>query len=148
MAEEGKQVIRTRLGEREIALDSVIDFPRGLIGFEQHRRFVLLPLGGESPFLLLQSVTDPTLGLLVADPYPFVPDYEISLSSSEERLLSATEREKLAVLVTVTIPRNAPKKTTLNLSGPIVMNTETRLGLQIPQVDLAHPAKFPLVDGA
>ncbi|MBU1248305.1 MAG: flagellar assembly protein FliW [Proteobacteria bacterium] len=147
MAEEGKRVIRTRLGEREISEEGIIRFPRGLIGYEDKREFVLIQMADDSPFLLLQSLDDPALGLLVADPYPFLADYQVKLEEIEERLLGAKRPEDIAVLVTVTIPKNEPQKTTLNLTGPIVMNTEARIGLQVPQVDATYPPRFRLVDG-
>jgi len=56
----------TKLGEREISPDGIIYFPRGLIGLEDKREFALLSVKSEnSPFLLLQCVTDHGLGLLV-----------------------------------------------------------------------------------
>ena len=77
MAREEKRLILTRVGEREIAEETIITFPKGLIGFENHREFVLLPVGEDSPFLLLQSLDDPRLGFLVADPYPFLEGYQV-----------------------------------------------------------------------
>ena len=38
-----------------------------------------------------------------------------------------------AVLVTVSIPAGAPEQAALNLTGPIVINYEARVGLQVPQ---------------
>ncbi|HWR04758.1 MAG TPA: flagellar assembly protein FliW, partial [Humidesulfovibrio sp.] len=61
-----KIVIQTKLGEREVARESVLYFPHGLIGLDDKREFVLIPVRENSPFLLLQCVTDPGLGLLVA----------------------------------------------------------------------------------
>jgi flagellar assembly factor FliW len=49
------------------------------------------------------------------------------------------------VLVTVTIPRNMPSETTLNLSGPIILNTKAHLGLQAPQMDSKLPTHYRLV---
>lgn len=141
-----KIVIRTKLGEREIARDSIIYFPHGLIGLDDKREFVLLQVRENSPFLLLQCVTDPGLGLLVADPYPFLPDYNVKLEAPEKKILQVENIRQIAVLVTVTIPRDCPQETTLNLSGPIIMNTKARLGLQAPQMDAKHPTHFRLVD--
>ena len=64
MAGRSKKItIRTKLGEREIARDSIIYFPHGLIGLDDKREFVLLQVRENSPFLLLQCVTDAGLGL-------------------------------------------------------------------------------------
>jgi flagellar assembly factor FliW len=53
---------------------------------------------------------------------------------------------QLAVLVTVTIPQDKPEDTTLNLSGPILVNTEERVGLQAPQIESGYPAWYRLSD--
>jgi flagellar assembly factor FliW len=147
MAAQGKRVIRTRLGEREIAEDSIVRFPHGLIGFEDKREFVLLQVNDSSPFLLLQSIEDPGLGLLVADPMAFIEDFGVRLDGAEKKILGITGDEELAVLTTVSIPRNEPEKTTLNLSGPIVINTAARVGIQSPQTDSAYPPHVYLAGG-
>ncbi|MDO9083045.1 MAG: flagellar assembly protein FliW [Humidesulfovibrio sp.] len=141
-----KLVIRTKLGEREIARDSIIYFPHGLIGLDDKREFVLIQVRENSPFLLLQCITDPGLGLLVADPYPFLPDYNVKLEQPEKKILRVQSIRQIAVLVTVTIPKDHPEETTLNLSGPIILNTKARLGLQAPQVDAKHSTHYRLVE--
>ena len=133
----------TRLGEREIRSDAIIYFPRGLIGLEDKRDFVLLSVKeDESPFLLLQCTTDPGLGLLVADPYSFIDDYDVKLENPDRKTLKLESVKQLAVLVTVTIPQNKPEDTTLNLQGPIVLNTQARIGLQVPQTDAGYPTHY------
>jgi len=139
-------VIRTKLGEREIARDSIIYFPHGLIGLDDKREFVLIPVRENSPFLLLQCVSDPGLGLIVADPFPFLPDYDVKLEQAEKKILRVESLRQIAVLVTVTIPKSRPEDTTFNLSGPIILNTKARLGLQAPQLDAKHPTHYRLAD--
>jgi len=141
-----KFVIRTKLGEREIARDSIIYFPHGLIGLDDKREFVLIPVRENSPFLLLQCVSDPGLGLIVADPFPFLPDYDVKLEQAEKKILRVESLRQIAVLVTVTIPKSRPEDTTFNLSGPIILNTKARLGLQAPQLDAKHPTHYRLAD--
>lgn len=142
MAKERKKIIRTRIGEREITEEGIIYFSRGLIGFDDKRDFALIQLNETSPFLLLQSLEDPGLGLLVADPYSFMDDYEVRLSEAEKRILRVENARQLAVLVTVTIPPGRPDETTLNLGGPIVINSEAKRGMQVPQVDSKYPTHF------
>ena len=137
----------TRLGEREISPDGIVYFPRGLIGLEDKREFALLSVKeNDSPFLLLQCVTDPGLGLLVADPYSFVESYDVKLEKLDRKALKIDNIKQLAVLVTVTIPPSKPEETTLNLQGPIVINTEARVGLQIPQTDTEYETHYSLVN--
>ena len=134
MARNKEIEIDTRLGRRCIDADKVIHFPRGLAGFENERDFILLQIRPDAPLLILQSVTTPVVGLLVADPYSFFDkSYAPQVSDAEKQLLSIESLEQAALLVTVSIPAGAPEKAVLNLTGPIVINFEGRVGLQIPQ---------------
>ncbi len=147
MAKERKKKIITKLGEREISSDGIIYFPHGLIGLEDKREFALLSVkNDDSPFLLLQCVTDPGLGLLVADPYSFIEDYDVKIENSDKKVLKIKNIRQIAVLVTVTIPKSKPEDTTLNLQGPIVINTEARIGLQVPQTEAGYPTHFHPID--
>ncbi|QLA16856.1 flagellar assembly protein FliW [Desulfolutivibrio sulfoxidireducens] len=142
MAQENERVIQSRVGEISVPLERVIRFPRGLIGFENHKDFTLIHLREDSPFHVLQSMESATLGLLVADPYTFMAEYEVVVGEADRRLLGIEDRKEVSVFVTVTIPVGRPDLTTLNLSGPLVINTQARLGLQIPQTDSKYPSHF------
>ena len=144
MARKKEQVIKSRLGERVVDMDKVLFFPRGLIGLEQHREFILLQIRDDSPFLVLQSLSNARVGLLVADPYSFTKDYEVNLSEAERRILRLTNVRQAAVLVTVTIPPGEPEKTALNLTGPILVNYQEHIGLQVPQPDSEYPSHLYL----
>ena len=76
---------QTRLGMLDIDPSKELFFPRGLMGFEEHHRFTLLKIRGEAPFLILQSLDDPKLGLLVGDPYAFLPEYRIRIGMRNRR---------------------------------------------------------------
>lgn len=134
--------VQTRLGEQTIDTDKVIRFPRGLVGYEHCQKFTLLQLRPDSPFLVLQSMDTPELGLLVADPYTFLSDYTIRVGSAEQTLLRVTDISQVAVLVTVTIPHGRPERTAINLTGPILINHESRVGLQVPQSESEFPAQM------
>jgi flagellar assembly factor FliW len=131
--------IETRLGRRDVSADKVILFPRGLIGFEGQREFTLLQIQENAPLLLLQSMETPTLGLLVADPYVFIPEYNLTVGDTEQELLRAKNVDDIAVLVTASIPPGKPEDAVLNLLGPILINHSLRLGLQAPQFEGAGP---------
>jgi len=135
-------VIQTRLGKLPVDMRRVIYFPRGLIGFEDTKEFALLQLKEGSPFLLLQSLTMSELGLLVADPFAFLPDYEVKIGNAEQKILRLENIRQVAVLVTASIPQGRPEQAALNLTGPILLNYASRIGLQIPQVDSKYPARI------
>ena len=137
-----EEKVQTRLGSLAVDMARVIRFPRGLIGFEDCKRFTLLQLRDNSPFLILQSLSRPELGLMVADPFSFLTDYNVKIGSAEQKILKLDNIRQLAVLVTVTIPKGRPEVTALNLMGPILVNHEARIGLQVPQVDTKYPSRF------
>ncbi|CAK7049260.1 MAG: Flagellar assembly factor FliW [Desulfovibrio sp.] len=136
--------IDTRLGRQEVDLSKVIHFPRGIIGYEDRKEFTLLQIRPDAPFLVLQCMEDPSLGLLVADPYGFMPEYTIKVGDAEQKLLKIMKREELAVLVTVAIPPGRPEQTVLSLTGPILINHAEKIGIQAPQTDLKGPTKLLL----
>lgn len=125
--------IETRLGKRTIDPEKIVHFPRGLAGFENEHDFTLLELRPDAPLLILQSMTRPEVGLLVADPYSFLSSYPVMVGEAEQQLLKIDKTDDAAILVTVSIPAGQPENAMLNLTGPIVINYQSHIGLQIPQ---------------
>jgi len=134
-------IIDSRLGRREVMLDKVIHFPRGLIGFENLREFTLMQIRENAPLLFLQSLENARLGLLVADPFAFIPKYSLAVGDAEQEVLRAQTPEDISVLVTASIPPGKPEQTALNLLGPILINHQARIGLQAPQTGKGGPTK-------
>ncbi len=136
--------ILTRLGERVVDQSRIITFPKGLIGFENRREFALLQIRDDSPFMLLQCLKDSKLGLVVTDPFAFLEDYELQIGETEQKILRIESIRQLAILVTVTIPQGRPDEAVLNLTGPICVNSKSRIGLQVPQTDPRFPGHYRL----
>ena len=141
-----RQTINSRIGPLVVSADKTIRFPRGLIGFESLRDFALVEFKPGTPFHFLQSMEMPGMGMMLADPFSFLPDYQIRLAAVEECLLKVKSIRDLVILVSVTVPKGDPMGSTLNLTGPICVNVQERLGLQSPQVDLGFPAHVLLRD--
>ena len=139
-----RHTINSRIGPISVSVDKTIRFPRGIIGFENLREFALVEFKPGSPFHFLQSMEMPGMGMMLADPFSFLPGYEIRLASVEERILKVKSVRDLVILVSVTVPKGNPEGSTLNLTGPICVNVQERLGLQSPQTDLALPSRILL----
>ncbi len=139
-----RKTINSRIGPLVVSTDKTIRFPRGLIGFESLRDFALVEFKPGTPFHFLQSLELPSMGMMLADPFSFLPGYEIRLSSAEERILKVHSIRDLFILVSVTVPKGDPEGSTLNLTGPICVNVQERLGLQSPQVELGFPSRILL----
>ena len=141
-----RQTINSRIGQLVISSDKTIRFPRGIVGFESLREFALVEFKPGTPFHFLQSLEMPSMGMMLADPFSFLPNYEIRLAAAEERILRVRNIRDLVILVSVTVPKGDPQGSTLNLTGPICVNVQERLGLQAPQVDLPFPSRVLLRD--
>lgn len=141
-----RQTINSRIGQLVISADKTIRFPRGIIGFEPLREFALVEFKPGTPFHFLQSLEMPSMGMMLADPFSFLPNYEIRLAAAEERILKVRSIRDLVILVSVTVPKGDPQASTLNLTGPICVNVQQRLGLQSPQVELGFPSQVLLRD--
>lgn len=138
--------IPSKIGRMEISRERIIHFPRGLVGYPQARKFVLVQLKGNSTFLLLQSVDNHQLGLFVVEPFGFVPDYQVQVGNTEEKILRVRTLDELTILVSVSIPPGKPEQTALNLAGPIFVNTREKIGLQIPQLLMGKPGQVYVRD--
>jgi len=118
----------TRFGAVEILEEDILQFPQGLIGMEECRRWVLLA-DAENPALgWLQSTERSDLALAVVSPRRFVPDYQVRVSSREVRALRLNDAQAAQVLVVVS---KADDGLAVNLKAPIVVCLENHTGRQI-----------------
>jgi flagellar assembly factor FliW len=139
----------TRFGDIEITDEDIVNFPEGLIGFPNSRRYVLLSAKPGSPFRWLQSLDEPALAFLCTDPAHYLPEYTPTISERHARDLKMTEDTARILLCTAAIPKGRPEDMTLNLAGPIVINAEVRQGRQIVLEDGAYTIRhrvFPQAD--
>jgi flagellar assembly factor FliW len=137
------RVPTSRFGEVEIAADTVLTFPQGLVGMPQLRRFALID--GRGPFRWMQSLDDPDATFVVIDSDEVVSDYEIHPATEELRLvMEPDEPVALCALLVVTVPRDEPERITANLMAPLLVNPERRLGVQAVLTD-RYPVRHPLV---
>jgi len=118
-------------GEIEIDEKNIIHFPEGILGFEEEKQFVMIKDEDEqNPFQWLQSVQNPELAFVIINPFFVFPDYDIVLSKSVQEKLKIEDEKDVAVYSIVVVPEDIEKMTT-NLSGPIVINAEKKLGKQV-----------------
>lgn len=120
-----------RFGALEVEPSKIIEFPHGLPGFEDIRRFTLLhpdDAAGESPnYFILQSVDDPAVAFHIADPAHFGFNYEITLSDEDAAMINLADPATASVVVMLV---NEGGGVRANLNAPLVLNLEARLGVQ------------------
>jgi len=115
-------------GEMQYEENNIITFNKGIPGFNELKKFILLDLQEYEPFKLLQSLEDDEISLIVTSPYEFFKEYEIKLSEETIKNLKIDSPEQVMILTTVTLNSDV-KKITTNLQGPIVINTSNNFGV-------------------
>lgn len=131
----------TRFGEIDVPDDSLITFPEGVIGFKEARGFVIFDCGDQGIFKWLQSTDIPELAFVICEASLIVPSYQIIIGSKEQDLLKLAKPDDAAVCLILVIPED-PQETTANLLGPIVMNSESRLGMQLVLVNPGYSTRY------
>jgi len=113
--------------------DSVIDFPAGLPGFEQRRRFVALQFPDTAPLVFLQSLEDPGLCFVTLPVRAVDPDYRLQVSAEDRELVGLPAVRPLRIgedviaLAVTSIRESGP---TANLLAPVVVNLKNRRAVQ------------------
>ena len=138
----------TRFATIEYQHEDVVTFPEGLIGFPEYHRYVLVCTKDGSPFRWLQSVEEPALAFLVADPEHYVPDYAPEMPASAVKSLGLTDMTVRIVFATASIPVGNPDGLSLNLAAPIVINAESRVALQVVVEDPAYTMRYKVFQKA
>ena len=120
----------TRFGEIEVPEECIIRFVEGLPGFADETQFALFPYEPESAFSIMQSIQNPDLTFLLADPYRFFNDYMFEL---DDRMASewGFSADNPPHVYTVATMRDTLEQMTVNLLAPIVINWEKRIGAQL-----------------
>lgn len=122
------EVQTTRFGMVEIAEERVINFPKGLLGFQSCTKFCLLQPADDACFFWLQSLEDPELAFVVTDPSLFVPEYSVPIRNEQSEDLRLRSLDDAQVFVIV---NKIGDTLTGNLQGPLVVNTVDRIGEQL-----------------
>ena len=127
-------LVKTRyFGEVELDDDKILTFDRGIIGFEQLRRFTLIynnENGSDTAITWLQSVEEPSMALPVINPNSVLTDYNPEVEDSLLASLGELGPDNTCVFVTLTVPSDITKMTT-NLKAPIIINADTKKGIQV-----------------
>ncbi|MFQ5671878.1 MAG: flagellar assembly protein FliW [Nitrospinales bacterium] len=121
----------TRLGDFDLQKNEVLRFAGGLYGFEQEKRFAVLPFNREieSPLEWMQSLQNPDLAFVITDPHLFIADYKVSFLDHEKADIELQPDEPCLVRVIVNIP-SVYTEMTANLVAPIAINSAKNLAKQ------------------
>ena len=138
--------VETRLfGEIDIAEDKIITLGKGLIGYPDMKRFTLIfDEEKQGRIMWLQSLDEPQFAMPVVDPMGICDDYNPTVNDELLSPLGQITDDDIFVLVTIRVPSDITKMT-INLKGPIIINTDNLLGEQIIVEDDVQ-TRFPIYD--
>ena len=135
----------TRFGNVEIDDDRVINFSSGLLGFSSYSKFVLLQPDEQGVFFWLQSTEAPDLAFVVTDPALWITDYQANIRKDQMQELGMNELGDAQVLVIV---NKRDDSITSNLQGPLVINVQGRIGMQLVLADKRWSTRHELLQVA
>ena len=132
------------LGEVEIEASEILSFHHGLLGFQEYKEFILLPLDADLPLALLQSTEEVSIGFIVALPFAFKQDYAFDLSDEDKSDLQIEKEEDVLTYSIVTLNETFADST-INLLAPVVININKKIGKQIVlQDNKEYSLRFPI----
>ncbi len=128
--------------------ESELDFPRGLPGFDDRRRFVAVRFDGSDPLIYLQSLEDPELCFITMPVLAADPAYRLKVSGEdlEEVELPAARQPRIGdgviCLTVISVRESGP---TANLLAPIVVNLRNRKAVQAVSQECGYSHQFALM---
>lgn len=135
------QLSTTRFGDVDIPDASIITFTQPIIGFQEYRRFVLLPGPADSAVTWLQSTESGELAFLLMDPRDVMPDYRVQVGQHELAELAVSSASELEVYTILVVTGDVSQVRT-NLKAPVLINPGQRLGKQTVLERSDYPIQF------
>lgn len=135
-------------GTIDVDDSKLIEFPEGILGFPELKKFALMydneknTAGG---FNFMVSLDETAFMIPVVPALVVEPGYSPKFTDDIESVIGQLTEENALVLVTMTIPSDVTKMT-VNLNAPIVINTETRKGVQSVVANDEYDVKYPIYD--
>ncbi|MEN8907332.1 MAG: flagellar assembly protein FliW [Clostridiales bacterium] len=134
-------------GEIEIDEKGILDFPEGLPGFENLKRFIVLNRENvEIPINWLQSIDDGEVVFVIIDPFYVKKDYDFDIDDDEISILKVKEVKDILIYSIVVVPKNI-KDMTANLRAPIIINTLNKKGKQVVLHNTEYEINFKIFKG-
>jgi len=122
--------IKTKqFGEIQFSEDMLVHFPKGIIGFEKCRRFLIVHDEEYEPFRWLIAVDENEIGFPVLNPFLVENEYDKELPHRlVKRLINAEKPIEIFNVVTL---NGEGGKVTINLKSPVIIDYDEKKGEQL-----------------
>ncbi len=132
-------ILTRDFGEIEVAPEDIITFVSPMFGFEEMNRYVFLFAEENTNIVWLQSVDNPHICFILADPKIVEDNYNPRLSPEVRGALGEGDYLFWLVVVVAEVFRDS----TINMKSPVVVNLHTKRAVQtILEED--YPLRRPL----
>ncbi len=126
--------------------EDIIDFPYGIPGFEDQKKFVIVRMPDFLPFEWLVSADGSGLRFAIINPMVFRPDYSPNIIKEQLGDLKFDSPEEVLIYSIVTLRPN-PADSTVNLIGPVFINKNKHLGKQVIIEDEKYSTRDRIIQG-
>lgn len=131
-------------GTIDIEDDKIINFPSGIIGFENLKNFALIydsEREERSKISWLQSMDEPLMVLPVINPLDLMEEYTPTIEDELMKNIGDPADADLLIFVTLSIPSDLTMMTA-NLKAPFIINTVDRKAMQVIVENPEYPVKY------
>ncbi|HEV3199835.1 MAG TPA: flagellar assembly protein FliW [Bryobacteraceae bacterium] len=128
--------------------EASIEFPRGLPGFDDRRRFVALQFEDTAPLVFLQSLEVPDLCFITMPVLAVDPQYRLAVTGEDLGQLELSPKrqprigEEVLCLAVLSLGEGGP---TANLLAPVVVNLRNLKAVQAVAAESGYSHQHVLV---
>ncbi|KXH84140.1 flagellar assembly protein FliW [Sporosarcina sp. HYO08] len=130
-------------GKIDIQPEQLWEFPKGIPGFENKKKFILLPIEGNNVFQVLQSATTASVAFIVANPYTIMEDYSFDVDEPTVELLGIEKEEDVFILAVLSLKERIDTST-INLQAPLIFQKHTKKAKQMILNDNTFSLRHPI----
>ena len=141
-------LVKTKFfGEVDLPEEKIVTFDRGIIGFENLKRYTILYdcEKEETNISWLQSVEEPDFAMPIIKPWLVKEDYNPVVEDELLNGLGELTEENLVILLKMNVPPDLTQMS-VNLKAPIIINSDTRKGAQIVVENQDYVIKYRVYD--
>ena len=133
------KVLTRDFGEVEVNEEDIFTFEEKIFGFEEYSDFIMIYDDDfNSEYVWLQSTEEPSLCFIIANP-ALIPDYKPDFKKEAIEFLGTGTYEYWLMMV---VKENI-QDCTVNLKSPIIINQDTRKGMQLI-LEQDYPIRYSL----
>jgi flagellar assembly factor FliW len=137
--------LTSRFGQVAFEEKEMLFLPKGILGFSQLSKYVIIEKEEYGPFKWLQSVEESDIAFVIVDPTFFFPDYKLELHEKELEELNFQQMKELILYVIVTVSSD-PSQVSADLLGPLVINFKKRIAKQVVMPNSPYTTKHYILD--